>query len=84
MLPITLGGIGVQVARVSSRWDPEADGLVISLATSALYLVISLAGIRFCPPSLGTAETRRTLKKSGTRVFNQFAVFNRFSRNDVL
>jgi glycosyltransferase 2 family protein len=53
MLPITLGGIGVRewlyVEALSLVGIPRAAGLVISLATSALYLVINLAGILFLP-----------------------------------
>jgi uncharacterized membrane protein YbhN (UPF0104 family) len=53
MLPITLGGIGIRewlyVEALSLAGIPRAQGLVISLATSALYLLINLGGIVFLP-----------------------------------
>ncbi len=53
MLPITLGGIGLRewlyVEALSLVGVPRDQGLLISLATSALYLVINFAGILFLP-----------------------------------
>jgi uncharacterized protein (TIRG00374 family) len=53
MLPITLGGLGIRewlyVEALSLVGVPRADGLMISLATSALYLLINLGGIVFLP-----------------------------------
>jgi uncharacterized protein (TIRG00374 family) len=53
MLPITLGGIGIRewlyVEALSLVGIPRAQGLVISLATSALYILINLGGIVFLP-----------------------------------
>jgi glycosyltransferase 2 family protein len=53
MLPITLGGIGIRewlyVEALSLVGIPRAQGLVISLATSALYILINLGGIAFLP-----------------------------------
>jgi len=53
MLPITLGGIGLRewlyVEALSLVGIPRDQGLLISLATSALYLVINVAGIFFLP-----------------------------------
>lgn len=53
MLPITLGGIGLRewlyVEALSLAGIPRDQCLFISLATSALYLVINLAGIFFLP-----------------------------------
>jgi glycosyltransferase 2 family protein len=53
MLPITLGGIGLRewlyVEALSLVGIPRDQGLFISLATSALYLIINFAGILFLP-----------------------------------
>jgi uncharacterized protein (TIRG00374 family) len=53
MLPITLGGLGIRewlyVEALSLVGVPRADGLTISLATSALYILINLGGIVFLP-----------------------------------
>ncbi len=53
MLPITLGGIGIRewlyIEALSLVGVPRDQGLVISLATSALYLLINLGGIAFLP-----------------------------------
>jgi len=53
MLPITLGGLGIRewlyVEALSLVGIPRDQGLVISLATSALYLLINLGGVVFLP-----------------------------------
>jgi glycosyltransferase 2 family protein len=53
MLPVTLGGLGIRewlyVEALSLVGIPRADGLVISLTTSAVYLAVNLAGIAFLP-----------------------------------
>jgi uncharacterized protein (TIRG00374 family) len=53
MLPITLGGLGVRewfyVETMALVGIPRDQGLLISLATSALYLVINFGGILFLP-----------------------------------
>jgi uncharacterized protein (TIRG00374 family) len=53
MLPVTLGGLGIRewlyVEALSLIGIPRADGLLISLATSALYILINLGGIVFLP-----------------------------------
>lgn len=53
MLPVTLGGLGMRewlyVEALSLVGIPRAEALVISLATSALYLAVNLGGIPFLP-----------------------------------
>ncbi|MBP1625310.1 MAG: putative integral rane protein [Acidobacteria bacterium] len=53
MLPVTLGGLGIRewlyVEALSLVGVPRDQALVISLATSALYLLVNLAGILFLP-----------------------------------
>jgi len=53
MLPVTLSGLGVRewfyVEALSLVGIPRDQGLVISLATSALLLLCNLAGILFIP-----------------------------------
>jgi glycosyltransferase 2 family protein len=53
MLPLTLGGLGIRewlyVEALSLVGIPRDQGLVISLATSALYLASNFAGIAFLP-----------------------------------
>ena len=53
MLPLTLGGLGIRewlyVEALSLVGIPRDQGLVISLATSALYLLINLGGLPFLP-----------------------------------
>lgn len=53
MLPISLGGLGVRewlyVEALSLTGIPRTEGLVISLATSALFLIINFVGILFLP-----------------------------------
>jgi glycosyltransferase 2 family protein len=53
MLPVTLGGIGIRewlyIEGLSLFAIPGEQALLISLATSALYLLINFAGILFLP-----------------------------------
>ena len=53
MLPLTLGGLGIRewlyVEALALVGVPKDQALVISLATSALYLLSNLAGIFFLP-----------------------------------
>jgi glycosyltransferase 2 family protein len=53
MLPVTFGGLGIRewlyVEALSLVGVPRDHGLVISLATSALYLAVNLGGILFLP-----------------------------------
>ena len=53
MLPITVGGLGIRewsyVEMLFLVGIPRAEGLLVSLATSALLLVCNLVGIFFLP-----------------------------------
>jgi glycosyltransferase 2 family protein len=53
MLPVTLSGIGVRewfyIEALSLAGIPREQGLMISLATSALLLICNLGGIAFLP-----------------------------------
>jgi uncharacterized protein (TIRG00374 family) len=70
MLPITLGGIGIRewlyVEALSLVGIPRAEGLVISLATSALYILINLGGIVFLPAVPSELRTLDPLKNRGS------------------
>jgi uncharacterized protein (TIRG00374 family) len=85
MLPITLGGLGIRewlyVEALSLVGIPRADGLLISLATSALYILINLGGIVFLPTVPSELRTLDPLKNpAGTN-----AAGDRIpQRNDVI
>jgi uncharacterized protein (TIRG00374 family) len=62
MLPVTLGGIGVRewfyIEALSLVGIPREQGLMISLATSALLLLCNLGGIAFLPAVPKELRTR--------------------------
>jgi glycosyltransferase 2 family protein len=66
MLPVTLSGLGVReliyVEALSLAGIPREQGLVISLATSALFLLCNLCGAPFLP---GVSKELRSKNKSG-------------------
>jgi glycosyltransferase 2 family protein len=76
MLPITLGGFGVRelvyVEALALVGIPRPQGLVISLATSALFLLCNLCGALFLPgiPKELRSHDRSQALEAGSRKKN--------------